>query len=514
MADKFSPMTYGAAIAAASKILANASGVTDEVIAKKVDERVNEYLAKERFDIFPPDEVLATLEDNTIFSTRGFYKIGDGGECTYLYTSSWKSNSLLKNNYYLVPLSSNDGELNLQYYGIRTGSDYAESNSEILSGLMTRIDFGSCLKFPSGHFYFNDTIDLTTSKKQLSLIGAGASFSVDTNTSCMTWLHFPNLIDNGVGIIIGTGTLKDVIVCGNSESYSCSLDRTNTYTAPDSIVTEVVTVKATGVKGGTMTNISNVSVMNFYYGMYINTNNVYITDVNFRSCHYGLSIGNDIKVKGLYGWNVMILLQVRGSISSVNQVRGDSIGKHLVEIISGSSIYLSDLDADYCMKSVVNIGEDTTWTTHRSIIINGIRGRACIGKVYDTTSDTEPTAQDITEDTLKDYALITVSPKTTVEGLSVTCGKAGGANPLDVTSNYLTPNILLCAGANSKVQGTQFILADNIEMTKEWLTKKINSLSTYVDCVVASISCDKGNLYYKKSYSTVTVSKSTVETLE
>ena len=499
----------------AAKKYAEQLGLGGAGLQEKVNEQVNVYLAKERFDTFPTDEVLATLADNTIFATRGFYKIGDGGECTYLYTSSWKSNSLVRNGYYLIPLSGNEGELNLQYYGIRTGADYAESNTEIMTDLLKRIDFGSLLRFPSGHYYFNNTIDLTTNKKQLSLTGATiASFTSDNNTAGMTWLHFPNLADNGIGILIGTGTLSNVIVCGNSESYSCSLDRSYTYTAPESIVTEVSNVKAYGVKGGTMTTISNVSVMNFYYGMYINTNNVYITDVNFRSCHYGLSIGNDIKVKGLYGWNVMILLQVRGSISSANQIRGDSIGMYLVEITSGSSIYLSDLDADYCMKSVVNIGEDTTWTTHRSIIINGIHGRACIGKVYDTSSDTEPTAQDITEDTLKDYALITVSPKTTVDGLSVTCGKAGGANPLDVTSNYLTPNILLCAGANSKVQGTQFIIADNIEMTKDWLTKKINSLSTYVDCVIAAISCDKGNLYYKKSYSTVTVSKSTVETLE
>lgn len=477
-------------------------------------DKLNAYLTEYRptFDTFPCDETLAKLKDNTIFNTRGFYKIGDGGECTYLYTKSWKANSLVRNGKYLIPLSCGEGELNLLYYGIRTGAEYAESNTEILSGLMARIDFGSMLRFPSGHFYFNDTIDLTTSKKQLSLCGAGATFSVDTNTSGMTWLHFPNLAEDGVGILVGTGTLRDFVVCGNPESYSCSLDRTHTYTAPESIVTEVANVKAYGVKGGVMTTISNVSAVNFYYGMYIDTNNVYITDVNFRSCHYGLSIGNDIKVKGLYGWNIMTLLQIRGALSSVNQIRGDSIGEHLVEIISGSSIYLSDLDADYCMKSVVHIGEDATWTTHKSITINGIRGRACIAKAYDTAVDTEPTAQDITADTLRDYALITVSPKTTVEGMQITCGKAGGANPLDSTSKYLTPNILLAAGADSKVQGLQFILADNsVEMTKEWLMNKINNLSTYTDCVVASISCDKGSLYYKKSYSTVTCTVSTTQ---
>ena len=44
MADKFSPVTYGAAVAAASEILASASGVTDEVITSKTNSAVKSYL--------------------------------------------------------------------------------------------------------------------------------------------------------------------------------------------------------------------------------------------------------------------------------------------------------------------------------------------------------------------------------------------------------------------------------------------------------------------------------------
>lgn len=33
--DKFSPITYGAAVAAAEEILGNAEGITDEVITEK-----------------------------------------------------------------------------------------------------------------------------------------------------------------------------------------------------------------------------------------------------------------------------------------------------------------------------------------------------------------------------------------------------------------------------------------------------------------------------------------------
>ena len=512
--DKLSPITYGAAVAAAEEILANASGVTDAVITEKTNSAVKLYLADNRpiFDTFPNEVIIVAMKDDSTFETRGFYEVGDGAECMYLVTSAWKPNSILVGTKYVIPLLGNDGEIKVQYFGIRTGEEYADFNSTIITSILNRIDFGSVLKFPTGHFYFSSTIDLTTGKKQLSLIGSGSSFTSDENTSGMTWLHFPTLAENGVGIAIGTGTLKDIIVCGNSTSYSCSLDRTKTYTASDSIVTETATIKAYGIKGGTMTTITNVAVMYFYWGMYINTNNVYITDVNFRSCHYGLTVGNDIKIKGLYGWNVMILLQIRGSISSVNQVRGDSIGLHLVEIASGSGVNLSDLDADYCIKSVVKIGDDATWTTHSSIVINGIHGRACVGKTYDVENDPVPSAQDITADTLHDYPLISIAAKTTVQGLAVTCGNAGGANPLDKTSNYLTPNILLCAGANSKLQGAVFNMADaTIALTKDWLMQKIHSLSTYSDCVQASINADKGCLYYKKSYETITASKATTE---
>ena len=173
------------------------------------------------------------------------------------------------------------------------------------------------------------------------------------------------------------------------------------------------------------------------------------------------------------------------------------------------------MDADYCINSIIQIGTSDTWTTHQNIIINGIHGRACISKVYNTDSDTEPTATDIIADTLDKYSLISIADKTTVNGMTVTCGKAGGANPLDEASKYLTPNIYLSSGANSKVLGVQFIVSDgDVEFTKDWLLKKFNSLSTYTDNMNISINCSNGTLYLKRSGSTVSVSKNTIETIE
>lgn len=489
--------------------------VTHSEFDEQVGTKINAYLAKYQFDIFPTAEVIATLENDTRFETKGFYNVDDGAGCTYLCTKTWKANAMIIGGYYILPLTQTKGEIYLPYYGVRSGADYAESNSEIINTITTSNDynFGSLLKLPVGHFYFNETIDLYA--KQLSLMGSGnGNFTADINTWGATWIHFPNLVEDGVGINLGTGTISNFIVYGNAESYSCSLDRSVTYTAPESIVTEVVNVKAYGIKGGSVTKINNVSVMNFYYGMWLKTGNMYVTDVNFRSCHYGLSIGNDTKVKGVYGWNIMTLLQVRGAVSSVNQVRADSVGNHLVEITGGHDIYLSDLDADYCVNSLLHLGS-TDWTSIKGLVVNGMHGRVCTCHSYDKTTDEVPTAILATTENYQEYGLITVGTKVTVQGMTITTGNIGAINPFDTTSNYLTPDILLCADINSNVRGINFILTDySVENTKEWLKNHIGIISTNTDCASICINSSKGAIYYCKSGTVEEYAKQSTETLE
>lgn len=481
----------------------------DGQINKGMSNYLNEY--RPIFDTFPTDEELSKLQNNTVFETKGFYSINDGAGCKYIYTKTWKDSCIRKGVYYIKPLNQMRGEVFLPYYGIRTGYEYAESNSEILATLLGNIAYSSLLKLPSGHFYFSETINLATN--QHSLTGAVIpSFHTDKTAFGATWIHFPNLTDDGVGIRISIGSLSNVNIYGNPNSYNCTLDRTYTYTAPDSIVQEVSTIKAYGVKGGSTSEINNVSVMYFYYGMYFNTGNIYITDVNFRKCHYGLSIGNDTKVKGVYGFDIMTLLQIRGSISSASQVRGDSIGNHLVEIIGGSQIYLSDLDADYCMNSLLHIG-NSAYTTHNRLVISGIHGRCNVYHAYDKTTDDAPTAHDVTKDNYQEYGLITIAPKTVVAGLTIIAQGIASANPLDATSNYLTPNIILCMGLESTLKGAHFILSEfSIELTQEWIENRVKVLSINSNNTELAITSAKGTMYYKRSGSTASFDVSATST--
>ena len=470
--------------------------IKNEII-KIIDERIPV------FKTFPSNSVIKSLPNMAIFETRGFYSQNDGAACRYAVYDWWTANSLLIEGRYIVPIDQENKmpDVYLPWYGIRPGTDatYAVRNSEILNEIRPRFTFGCTLRFPSGRFYFDRPIIL--SDRHLCISGSQpVTFLYDTSTRAATWLHFPNLTEGEAAISLGHGTLTNLIIYGNNESYRCTLDRTKTYTAPDEIVTEVCTVKAYGVKGGAVSRIQNVMVCNFYYGMYINTCNTYITDVNFNRCHTGLSIGNDVKVKGCYGWNIMTLLEMRGAISSAVQVRADSIGEHLVHIISGASIYLADLDADYCMKSVLHIGDASTsgqWRSAPTLVVNGIHGRCNCGVVYDKTVDTEPTAKDITEENYLDYGLITVDKMTTTS-MVVTISSIGGANPLDTASNYLTPKVILSAGKSSNVNGSQFIFPSGYNCTKEFAEKYISQLSVNANNTDIRLTMPKGDIFIKK----------------
>jgi hypothetical protein len=74
---------------------------------------------------------------------------------------------------------------------------------------------------------------------------------------------------------------------------------------------------------------------------------------------------------------------MRGSVSSATNVRGDSIGKHLVELLGGHSNTLVDLDCDFGMDAIVAIGrDDNSGGIIYNLNIEGIHGRAAVRHSY------------------------------------------------------------------------------------------------------------------------------------
>lgn len=473
------------------------------------------------FNTFPSDTVLDLLPLNSTFEVNGFYEIGDMPKTLYKKVGYW-ANSIKKSNYYITPINGVSAEIFLPSFGIRTGKAYAESNSTILSSI--NISFGSLLKLPVGDFYFSKGIDLKP--LQLSLSGECMAFTSDKNTNGITRLIFKNLAHNEYGINIGTGTLQNVIIEGSNTVYSYSIDRTKTYTDPTNIESETYNseLMCYGIKGGVTSILTNVYVKDFYYGCYLDTGNIYITNFFAKRCHIGLSIGNDTKCKGVYGWGVHTLLEIRGSISSASQVRCDSC-HHLVRLngVMGS-VQLDDLDADYCLGSIVIIGGDQ-WTKITNLIINGMRGRCCTLNVYDSSKDTLPTVDNIASvDDIDKWSTIAVVGNSNLMGAVIILNDVGGENPLDGTSTYKTPGIILCAGKGC-VAGINIIFSksyknsDNTEatnITKNYILKRFKSFSVIANNFNFCLTTSSGIYYYDRNNpndSDIKIKKVTTEDL-
>lgn len=490
----------------------------DNKVKTDINDIANQLKSIKVFETFPNDTILESLPVDSTFEVKGFYSTGDMQKCLYRKTTQYTANSIAKANstYYIKPITSNENIVFLPYYGIRAGKQYSSQNSTILSNITLK--HGTTLKLPVGDYYFENPMDLKT--KQLSLIGECMSFTPDSNTNGITKLIFNNLQEGQSAITIGTGSLFNVCILGNSEHYDYTIDRSKTYTDKNNIEKEVSTIKNYGIKGGAITTINNVVVQNFYYGAYLDTSNIYINNFFARKCHIGLSIGGDTKCKGVYGWDIHTLLQIRNSISSAIQVRADSC-HHLVHLIGYSgSIYLADLDGDYCLGSLLKIGNAGEWGSIGSLTVNGMHGRACCLNVYNTETDTAPTSSNVTEAEVSNYGFISIEKNNRLDGAIITLNAIINDNPLDGASNYLTPQILIAsAGVCYAMFNTTFLSTygtdGSIRITKQNLLNSVALLGDSANNTRISINTNSAIYYINKTNPTdINVYKQTVETLE
>lgn len=483
-----------------------------ETINSQMEHNTNELKKMKTFEVFPTDDVLNDLPINSTFEVKGFYVEGDMPKCMYKKVGTGEPNSISKNGYCIKPITNNYKEVFMPYLGIRKGSDYGVLNSSIISQM--NLSFGSTLVFPTGAYYFDRPLNL--SSKQCSLIGKSISYTLDTNTTGLTWLYFTNLSNDEYGVSMATGTLANVIIKGNKSHYSYYLDRSKTYIDKDNIEKEIIVRKCYGIKGGSTTTIRNVHVEGFYWGCHLNAGNIYITDFYARSCHIGLSIGNDTKCKGVYGFDVHTLLQIRGSISSAVQVRCDSCHHlvHLIGYMSGN--ILTDLDADYCLGSVVKIGEHGVYGSVSNLTINGITGRHCCYNVYDKTKDNVPTSSIITSDTeTSKWGFISVEKYNHLNGAIITMAHGLISDPSDTPTNYRTPQILLASGLQCNVVATfittfksQYGTDGSSQINRNTLLDSIYASSQNANNTRISLITPFGTYYYIKLNASNIVTKS------
>ena len=462
------------------------------------------------FDTYPTDAEILTMKDNSFFEVKDL-------NATYYRTTTWTRNALEytdgSNTVYVVPVSQAEGEIYLPYYGIesfyynRDDAKFnqkmmvvAEKNSAIMDVLINSVQYGSTFKFPVGHFYFAKPIDLVTVDKHISIIGTTNASFKNLPLYGTTWLHFENLLEGQTALSVSQCTLSDFTIIGSANQYDLLIDRGEPDSALPEIQEEADVLHTYGINAKGCMNIRNVGFRYFYYGCWCETANTTISNITLHNCHYGLSVGADIKIFNIFGFNIMTLLQIRGSLVSATGVRGDSLGEHLIEILNGRCHTLTDLDADFCMGSIISIGNNATVSQVSDLVVTGVHGRCGVSHLF-AKSGEEITARNITKENVDEFGVISIKEGSKLQGAIITTNQNPDNSPYDTTYSYSTPFVLFTAGENTTATAIQIDTTyyTKSELTEDWVKDRVISFSK--DCDI-KINTATGFVRYQKLSST------------
>lgn len=480
-----------------------------------------------KFDVMPSIEQLFELPLNKIFYCYGFYNKEDGnGGYYYLSNNKWLGGSrkLTYNGVdrFLVPIYSEGTRKNSIYVcrlGIRGVDDintelsvedsFAQQNSDILKSIVNT-GLRATLIFPEGKFVFKEPIDL--SERQYGIKGARVPQPADvplvySDYTSGTILYFPFLANGETAITINFGNIEDVAILGSKNVYNLKIDRTKTISAPNEVITETIgtdentnEIKCYGLKKLNNGYIRNVYISHFYYGAYTETSNIYISNFYAQRCNLGISIGNDTKCIGMYGWDVHTLAEIRGSISSICQLRVDSC-VHAVNVVNGSGIVLTDIDGDYCTDALIKIGKDDAWGSVTKSMFMGIHGRSCCLKAYNVKDN--PNGVDVrTLDKNTDgYGLIRINKNASFTNNYIICGDNNG-NPFDSQSDYKCPKIIETHDDNVLSKNNHYVVQGEINNAEDVLSS-FQTINPRTDTLV-TFKVDSHNDSFKVEGATIT----------
>jgi len=418
--------------------------------------------------------------------TDGIIKAGD--TATFIYSTYYHLISV--DNVVYPKYTDNDRDIHVDAIGIKRGSaDYAAANSAIMNALMesfvirdetgkqTGLKQGRTIHFGSGQYYFATPIVCpchTTFKGVVS-----NACNIENAVNYGAYLHFPELSDGEAAISLPGGVVQDLGIIGNPSVCDVAIDRTKTGTDPNSIVTLTDTGTTYGIRFDDAWNIivQNVKVMNFTYGVYTPTGNGLVSGVTAEQCKIAVSVGNDMKVNNVQVWRVMVGVELRGQLASATNIRGDSIGKHLIECQKGKCL-LTNIDGDYCVGSLIHYGGGDIGYIHLGQAV------ACMGRVATRCAYTRSGGFDLRNVADEDYeycSFISIAPDTKVFGGQIDIVNVA-ANPMDSSSSYLHPNAAISIGVGSTVKG--LIIKCNVPHDADaayFNANVIKNLSTYAE---------------------------------
>ena len=352
------------------------------------------------------------------FKTKGYYTKYDGAGCEYFMRTSAPSGKHVfvnyVDNFWIAPLylsESNNKTIHVKHYGIKSdtilasGNDeylgwaeaIAEANSVIFDKLIPVLNNGFTLEFEAGHFFFTRSIGC---KRSINFKGAAsqvcANYAQGSPVSHGTLLHFPYVhketvkaegVDTKIyaALYLSSGIVQDIGIMGpDHHNFKIRITRANTPTITvtlpylkDGIITtatataetfeaaeakvaksdEIINTYGIYFYEGNGGNVSNTRLIGFTCGIYSPTQNNAIVNCYIHTAKVGISIGHDCKVRGIQLWHVITGIEMRATLGSATDIRGDSIGKHLIECWEGKCI-MSNIDADYCLGSIIHYGRD------------------------------------------------------------------------------------------------------------------------------------------------------------
>lgn len=484
---------------------------------KKLESIVADLLKRNAvtyYEIMPSRTELLDMKGNQLFFTKGFYDVYDNNGGFYylsstcikggypLYEDDEKHDNPNKHDEkkWLYALDGNgefSADIPVCRYGVKAfpiaygmtderladeSITNATANSRILYNLIHSASWianYTQLVFNTGKFIFAEPLDLTfrsvgiRGKHSIRLGQPNAVFGGD-GAKC-TALIFPFLKDGETALTIGMGSIEHICVAGNPNTYDFSINRNpnGDYTIGtyDQVVNETIAkdtegneIKTRGIYCKNTTTLHDVEVFNFYTGMYMETTNVYFSNFNCGACHLGLSIGNDTKLIGVYGWNVHTLLQFRGAISSATSVRVDSCVNVINCIGTCSGLTVTDVDGDYCVDSLILVGieETNAFANLNGSVFVGIHGRCCCLKPYASATEEPQKASDLGTAT-EGYGLIRAVGQGHIQNNYFLINTNGG-NPFDkeVEQKWRTPPILLTYKPQwTSIRNNLFVLAND-----------------------------------------------------
>lgn len=469
------------------------------------------------YDTMPSAEVLHGLPNNTIFFTKGFYSTTDKCGGYYLISTSATKGSLMVNyndkTRYLTAIDVEGTTIDVCRYGVRSSTlltdltvenTYATSNSDIIENLYW--PYLNCIfKFPSGRFYFARPLKTIGNGVELSIFGDRNSAVIDydrINNNAFdkgTILAFPFLTNGQTAITLGSGTIKDVTILGDFTTYDITFDRTKTISAPNEVISETIKevdgtqVKCTGLSHGAI--IENVTVAGFYTGINEPNGNIVLTNINIFHCHTGIILHFDNKATNLFGWSVYDFMELHNNCISVTTARVDSCVHMVVTKDYCGTLTLTDIDGDWCTDSMIYLTKDGQYGAVTDSIFDGIHGRCCTLKSYDSTQSDGVDVRDLAD--TNGYGYVRVDDGITCKNNQFTFNSIGNLAS-DVT-NYLTPAIAITFG--------NIAPSENIFKTSDTIANILKVFQTSTN-YQARIDLSNGTYYINGN----SVTKSSVDT--